>query len=269
MWTPGGRRGHVEKLIKEVDEYFALGLVVKPGDVVFDVGANVGLFAMAVARRCPQARIYAFEPIAPLFQALEQNLFAFRKGGGEVHFFPIGIAANQDETSADFYFFRRFPSDSTRYIEAKRREHYAFFDRGAERWRSMRMVPAVASDVVQRLVRTLAKVRLGPWLSDQISGIERFRCDLRTLSHIIDSHAVERIDVIKIDVEGAELDVLRGILPEHWSRVQKVVIEGHDEDGALSRVRALLREVGLIHFVESVPACATNGLNNYLLFASR
>merc|ERR1712146_394922 len=35
----------------------------------------------------------------------------------------------------------------------------------------------------------------------------------------------ERIDLLKIDVEGSELDVLRGIDDEHWGMVQQVVLE--------------------------------------------
>ena len=30
------------------------------------------------------------------------------------------------------------------------------------------------------------------------------------------------IDVLKVDVEGAELSVLRGIRPDHWALVQQV-----------------------------------------------
>jgi hypothetical protein len=34
-----------------------------------------------------------------------------------------------------------------------------------------------------------------------------------------------RIALLKIDVEGDELEVLRGILPEHWQLVESVVAE--------------------------------------------
>ena len=39
---------------------------------------------------------------------------------------------------------------------------------------------------------------------------------------------IPRIDLLKIDVEGAELSVLRGVRREHWPRVRAVVAEVHD-----------------------------------------
>lgn len=43
-----------------------------------------------------------------------------------------------------------------------------------------------------------------------------------TVSDLIRRHGLERVDLLKIDVEGAELDVLHGIEQEHWPRIQQV-----------------------------------------------
>jgi FkbM family methyltransferase len=46
-----------------------------PDDGVFlDVGANVGLISLYLAKRCPSCKIYAFEPIAEAAVALRQNI---------------------------------------------------------------------------------------------------------------------------------------------------------------------------------------------------
>ena len=45
------------------------------------------------------------------------------------------------------------------------------------------------------------------------------RCAMTTVSALMAEHDLERIDLLKIDVEGAELDVLRGIRPEDWPRI--------------------------------------------------
>ena len=58
------------------------------------------------------------------------------------------------------------------------------------------------------------------------------------------------IDVLKIDVEGAELDVLKGISAEDWAKVQVAVIEVHDKNGNLAPVRAILRANGLTDIFE-------------------
>lgn len=47
------------------------------------------------------------------------------------------------------------------------------------------------------------------------------RCAMTTVSALMAEHDLERIDLLKIDVEGAELDVLRGIRPEDWPRISQ------------------------------------------------
>lgn len=53
-----------------------------------------------------------------------------------------------------------------------------------------------------------------------------------------------RIDLVKIDVEGAELDVLKGLSDPDWARIRSFVIEVFDVGGRLDGVCSLLREHG-------------------------
>ena len=48
-------------------------------------------------------------------------------------------------------------------------------------------------------------------------------CALTTLSGVIRKEQLRHIDLLKIDVEGAELDVLRGVDAEHWPRIRQVL----------------------------------------------
>lgn len=52
------------------------------------------------------------------------------------------------------------------------------------------------------------------------------------------------LDLVKIDVEGAELDVLEGIEPDDWARTRQFVIEVQDLGGRLDEVRKLLEGHG-------------------------
>ncbi len=45
-------------------------------DVVFDVGANTGIYALLAKVNRPQARVYAFEPIPSVFKKLKANVAA-------------------------------------------------------------------------------------------------------------------------------------------------------------------------------------------------
>ncbi|MFN9813915.1 MAG: FkbM family methyltransferase [Deltaproteobacteria bacterium] len=272
LWVPrhSQRHAQVKKLVSEVEEYFGLGLEVRPGDVVFDIGANIGVFAMTAARRGRGTSVYAFEPIPSVFEALERNLESLRAEGHVARSFQVGLAANDDLAGSDFYHFRNFPSDSTRYIDEKRREFSRFFAAQGQRFReSTPWIPVPIASRLERFIGTLPEGPVGRWVSDRVTGLETVRCSLTTLSSVIESEGVARIDAMKIDVEGAEMDVIAGIRDEHWSLIRSLVIEGHDEDGALERLRGTLRRVGLTEHTLATPECGKHGLNNYLLYAAR
>ena len=73
---------------------------LRPGDVFFDVGANIGLYTLIAARQLnAQGRVYAFEPHAASFQHLCTNLLINRLGPSVV---PLSIALNDKEGLLDF-----------------------------------------------------------------------------------------------------------------------------------------------------------------------
>jgi FkbM family methyltransferase len=48
--------------------------VVSNDELIIDIGANIGLFSLFAARRAPDARITAFEPVKPTFDTLATNV---------------------------------------------------------------------------------------------------------------------------------------------------------------------------------------------------
>ena len=77
-------------------------------------------------------------------------------------------------------------------------------------------------------MRSLFSATLDVVLRFLLGRQETYSCPLVTVSDVIDSHDLERVGLLKVDVERAELAVLRGIRPEHWRRIRQVVMEGHD-----------------------------------------
>ena len=51
-----------------------LATTLKPGDVLWDIGANVGAYSLLAAKLCQEARVVAFEPFIPNFAHLWQNI---------------------------------------------------------------------------------------------------------------------------------------------------------------------------------------------------
>src|SRR5215831_15660295 len=74
--------------------YFQEGVSVLPGDIVLDVGANIGVFTLLAAQQ--GAQVYAYEPISLTFAALQQNV---RLHGLDavVHTRNIGLSDRTEE----------------------------------------------------------------------------------------------------------------------------------------------------------------------------
>ena len=101
-----------------------------------------------------------------------------------------------------------------------------------------------------------------------VSGSQKVHCELKPLSAIIDERNIDRIDLLKIDCEGAEWDVLLGIKDEHWPVIKSMVIEVHDLNGRLKNMRELLKSKGFGNLNEE----RESGLEQtpmYNLFAQR
>ena len=164
--TEGGLR-YLARAMAEVDPALLrlAAEVVRPGDTVWDVGANVGLFSFAAAVAAgPGGRVLAVEPDTELARLLRRSEAG--GGGAPTGRAPVEVlpaAVSDDLSVARFHVARRNRATS----------HLAGFGTAmAGGVRSTHLVPTVTLD----------------WLA------ARFPAP----------------DVLKIDVEGAELAVLSG-----------------------------------------------------------
>ncbi len=276
--SPPRSRVTAEELYEEVGEYFSLGLRVRPGDTILDVGANIGAFAARVAAMCDgDLRILAFEPSPETFEALtvnfEQNAL-LRKTRHRL--FQLGLSSTHDAgETLRFYDFARFPTNSTFHLEEKRREFEIFFeDRGRRMASSIEMhlgrgVGRGLGGVVERVVASLPKGPLGWWVARRIMGLREHAVPVDTLAHVLVEERVDRIDVLKIDVEGPELEILRGLDEVSWKKVRQVVMETHDRDGRLAEIVALFRAHELDEIQVVAQKTTDNGLESVLVYARR
>jgi len=93
----------------------------------------------------------------------------------------------------------------------------------------------------------------------------RERANVITLSDLIQSESIERIDLLKIDVEGAELEVLDGIADDHWNCIDQIVLEVENDSPdrlTLESVRNTLEARGYHVVVDVDPFLAGTELYN-------
>jgi natural product biosynthesis luciferase-like monooxygenase protein/amino acid adenylation domain-containing protein/FkbM family methyltransferase len=252
----GNRASVVYHEIFENELYLRHGITLKDGDCVFDVGANVGMFTLFAARGRERLDVYAFEPIPPTFDVLRANLALY---GVNAKLFNTGIAARRE--SAAFTFYPQMPGLSGRYSSADQDKQITksiitgyLQTQGAE-W--------------QKAILTDAEI---DGLMEEQFKSESYTCPVMTLSEVIREHRVERIDLLKIDVEKSEFDVLAGLDAEDWPKVRQIVAEV-DTPQLLAQITPLLEQHGFTFVVDELVNVAEGvagmEVHVYMLYARR
>lgn len=213
--------------------YFDHGVTLRDGDTVVDVGANVGVFAIRAAQRFPGVRVIALEPVPAIFEVLARN--AALHGAGRITALRCGAASKPGETS--FTYYPNSPALSTAHPELFADQPGLLesavagtLDHPADGVWYARFVPTALSGLLARYLKR---------------GAERVTAPLVPVSQLIREHGLERVDLLKVDCEGGELETLLGIDEGHWPRVRQVVTEVHDVGDRLTVVTDLLRHAGL------------------------
>ncbi|HEU5077332.1 MAG TPA: FkbM family methyltransferase [Polyangiaceae bacterium] len=228
--------------------YVRFGIELDNDSCVFDVGANIGMFSLFVGSHWPKARLFAFEPAPPLHALLQSNL---ANNGVSATVLMRGVSDHAGKARFTFY-----PASSGMS---------SFYPDLEEEKRALRVILEnqlrLGMDGMKELMEYSQE------LVDQRLVSETFDCDLCTLSEVIAETKVERIDLLKVDVQKAELEVLRGIGDADWPKIQQVVAEVHDIQGRVSEMTRLLGARGFITKVHQDELY--RGSNTYNLYARR
>jgi len=257
------QRHEVPIVHREVQSYFSKDLTLAPGDTVFDVGANIGLFALEVYERClGNVRLYAFEPVAAIFDVLRANMDRC-DASDQLKIFAFGLSSSAGPVA--FAYYPQVPILSTAFPDEEADlkvatyatlQNVMHFADAPLALRCLRWVPArLRAPIVHHAIKRALRAK-------------RVVCDMQTLSQVVRDHGIERIHLLKIDAERAELEIFRGIEARDWPKIQQVVVEVHDLEGRLEMMTALLQEHGLSGIVVDQPPTLT-GSNIYSVFARR
>lgn len=192
---------------KEPETVAWLESVLRPGDVFYDIGANVGAYSLIACGAAPACRAYAFEPGFASFAALCTNV-ALNDLGGRV--FPLNLALAEETRLGTFHYSDIAPGAALhRLIDCLDCEDGASDP-----------PPAAPASFRQSVV-------------------------CYRLDQAVGELGLEPPNHIKLDVDGAELAVLRGAgqLLGHRDLVS-LLVEVDDADAAACQVLGLLEQRG-------------------------
>jgi FkbM family methyltransferase len=219
--------------------YLQHGVTVDEGDVVLDVGANFGVAAVFFATQCGAGLVHSFEPVRPNFEILRANVAGL----------PACVAHEQGLSRAagrvPITYYPGAAAMSGLYADPDR-------DRSTVRT-ALCNLGASGEEAEQRL-----EGRYEP---------QTLSCELVTLSSVLRTERLDHVDLLKIDVERAELDVLAGIDEPDWARIEQVVMEVHDDHGRLAVVAEALGARGFQVTPGQDPAM--HGTSVRMLYATR
>jgi len=74
---------------KEGDFFYFLNQL-SPSDTVLDIGANIGIMTVHLARRCSEGKVHAIEPIPENFATLKRICEIFKCSNASLHHFALG-----------------------------------------------------------------------------------------------------------------------------------------------------------------------------------
>ncbi|MFD9697504.1 FkbM family methyltransferase [Lentzea sp. NPDC059081] len=215
------------------------GLDLPPDAVVLDIGANIGLFSLSVARSLPRCRVVAFEPAPDAYAALAANVEDL-----PVTCLPWAIGGESGRTTMTVY-----PAASVfSSLNA---------DPDADRSAMSAAIAVAADDDSTGIADQVA--------ADRVDGAIEVPVEVRRLSDVLDELGLDHVDLVKLDAEGAELGILGTLRPEDWAKIAALVLEVHTTSDRHALFE-LLENAGFTCRVTYVPALEGTGFVNLHAF---
>ena len=233
--------------------YVRHGVQLHDGMCVFDVGANIGMFSLFVGSAVSGATIHAFEPIPPLFDTLRANVTMHRLDA-RLHQVALGARAATET-------FAYYPGYTM----------MSGLDELADAAGEVAVVKTYLRNAADRDANEALLERADDLLAGRFRS-ESWECPILRLADVIREAGVDRIDLLKIDVQRAELDVLLGLDDDDWPKIMQLTCEVHDQTGGptqgrVEELREMLERRGFAVAVEQDELLA--GTDRHAIYAVR
>ena len=149
--------------------------------IIVDIGANIGITAVWLNHKYPQAKIYCFEPMQDNFEILQKNI----AGSENIQAFNFGLGNTNGEL------------DIFSNVDVNNRGGFSIYQREND------------PDNLGTNTASVGKIKI------------------RNAGEALAELGINKIDLLKIDTEGAEFDILTSIPESYLQNCQWVMGELH------------------------------------------
>ena len=176
---------------KKIINFFKKKLNKKPL-IIIDIGAHVGETISLFYNNFTIENILAFEANPIIFKKLEKKIKKINNKN-KISLFNLGIGDKEEKK--DLSIFNDSSSSTYNTIDEKT-EYYK---------RKKMFISLFSKDIIQKKILT----------------------NILPLSKINEVNELKNIDILKIDTEGYELNILKGIYQGHFNKIKYIYFEHH------------------------------------------
>jgi len=244
------------KEIFEIQAYNKHGIYLENDDVVFDVGSNIGLFSLYSYGLNKNIKVHAFEPNPIAYKKLNSNLERYN-----INFKSYNIGLSSKEEFKEFVFYDNFSILSGYYINENNDksvvENYV---------KNQNLTTSVKKETLNENISNILDYRF--------NKKQTIKTKLKTISSILKTNKINKISLLKINVEKSELDVLKGIEDQDWIKIKQVILE-IDTESNFKIVLKLLESKNFKCYVEKdilldgTKLCYIFGFSNHYSFTKK
>ena len=202
--------------------YFQEGISILPGDIVLDVGANIGVFTLFAAKQ--GAQVYAYEPIPPTFEVLQHNMHLHHLDT-VAHTRNIGISDRVEEKLMFHY-----PACSVCDSWTAQDD---LFELMSENWENTLSLLEVADPDHYKTIsslnsKTLQQGAVREFMERLSASPVQIKCKFDTLLGVIARENIQSIGLLKLNAELADLG------NPQWSQSRGLATDPAGSDGGSS-----------------------------------
>ena len=187
--------------------------------VIFDIGAHHGETIKLFDKKLKIKKIYSFEPSPKNFEILDKNISSYDKSKVEIFNFGFG------EKNSENFINQTLESSSSTINKFNEKSNY-----------------------LKKKLKILNIKR-------KDSFYYQLPVTIKTLDDFIEKKKIQFIDLLKIDTEGYELNVLKGLI-RYNKKVKLIYFEHHYDDMIIKNykfkdIHKLLKDYGFIKIRKS------------------